>query len=425
MNSPTMGHRSVRAPARGPRPRRLVVERVPPDRWEAVADWDEAVAAAARPSVFLTRDWVVAWWRIFGARLEPLLLRVADQDGRTLGLAPLYLERPRAAGGVPVRRLGLLGDKLIGSEYLGLVARAGHEAEVARAAVTLLVDQHVRWDVAELIGLVDGDPAAEALELELAAGMRQARTEREACSMIHLPGDFDAYLAGLGSKFRQSYRQRSSKLHRTYPVRCRTTSTPEELPGHLDRMFEMHQAHWTAVGYSGSFFDARFRDFYLDVGRRLLSTGRLRFWQLEVDGVIRASQFGFAYDGVVHSLQEAYDTGFKAPGIGGLGVVLRATALRAAIDEGMRGYDFLGGEEDFKTRWGTRPHLIRKVHLGAPGPRGRAAWLATVGANDAWRRAVDDLAPPWLIARARVLRARLHGVRERSPVRSAGGGDAP
>jgi CelD/BcsL family acetyltransferase involved in cellulose biosynthesis len=409
MNIQIAGHRSSGARIPGSHPGGLLVETVPPEGWESIRDWDDAVAASPRPSVFLLRDWVVTWWRLFGTRLRPLLVRVADADGRTLGIAPMYLEYPKGTGPV-VRRLGIIGDRIIGSEYLGLIARAGHETEVARAAVSHLVASGVGWDAVELIGLVDGDPAGEALELELAAGMARARSDREVCSMIHLPGDFDTYLASLGSKFRQSYRQRANKLHRTYEVRTFTTSAVEDLPGQLDHMFEMHQEHWTKLGWSGSFFDPKDRQFYVDAASRLLAEGRLRFWHLEIDGVVRASQFGFAYDGVVHSLQEAYDTNFKGPGIGGLGVILRAAAIKASIEEGMRGYDFLGGEEDFKTRWGTSSHSIRKVHLAAPGIRGRLGWMATIGAHDAWRRAVDG-APPELISRLRVLRAKLHELR--------------
>jgi CelD/BcsL family acetyltransferase involved in cellulose biosynthesis len=384
----------------------LAVERVPPERWASIADWDDAVAAAARPSVYLTHDWVSAWWASFQKGLEPLLLRVSDAEGTTVGLAPLYLERPRR---LPVRRLGILGDKLVGSEYLGLVARAGREAEVARATIGYLAEAGIRWDLAELIGLPEDDPAAAALEAALAAGAAQTRGRRDPCVMAPLPDNFDDYLATLGYQFRQTYRRRHRKLEATFPVRYITTDDEADLPAHLDRLFEMHQAHWTASGYSGSFFDPRMRGFYLEVSKRLLRAGRLRFWHLEVDGVIRACQYGYVYDGVEHSLQEGYDIGFKAPGIGSLGVVLRAQALRSAIeDDHLRGYDFLGGDQDFKTRWQTETRWIRTVQIAAPGPRGRLAWLATVSVADA-RAWFVRVTPDRLVAAGRVARARLRG----------------
>jgi CelD/BcsL family acetyltransferase involved in cellulose biosynthesis len=329
------------------------------------------------------------------------LLRVADGDGRTVGIAPFYLERLRLS---PLRRLGLIADDVVGSEYLGLVARRGAEAEVARAAAGWLTAHGVRWDVADLRGLRDGDPAAGDLERALLAGAARGREVEQECAAIELPRDFDAYLASLGSKFRQSYRQRANKLLRQCEVSFYRTESEADLPAHLDVLFRLHQARWTAAGEPGAFGDPRMRSFYLDVSRRLLRSGRLWFWHLEADGAIRASQYAFAYDGVVHSLQECFDGGFAPPGVGGLGVVLRGHVLRAAIEAGMRAYDFLEGAADHKLRWGASIHGIRRVHLARPGLAGRAAMLATVGAEDA-REWVKEAVPTRALEAYRRVRA--------------------
>jgi CelD/BcsL family acetyltransferase involved in cellulose biosynthesis len=369
-----------------------------------MGDWDTVLARSARPSVFLTRDWVTSWWDSFGQGSEPWLLRVAGETGATLGLAPLYLGSPPGTARLPIRRLGLIGDHSAGSEYLGLIAQAGYERVVGQAVADHLAVARARWDVADLLGLVVGDPAAHALETPLRDGAGRARERRQPCSAVTLPDNFDAYLGGLGSKFRQSYRQRANKLHRTCTVRYLMTTSEADLPAHLKALFRMHQAHWTSLGLPGSFADPRMRRFYLDVTRRLLRSGRLRFWHLEVDGVIRASQFGFAYNGVLHSLQEGYDTDFRMPGIGGLGVVLRAHAIRSAIEEGLASYDFLGGTEEFKRRWGTSTSHVRLVRLASTGARGALAWMATVGAEKT-RSRLRSRAPELVVRAVRAARA--------------------
>jgi len=387
----------------------LTAERVPPAHWGSIDDWDDAVAAAARPSVFLTRDWVTAWWAAFGSGLEPMLIRVTDPGGRTVGLAPLYLERPKLVVRLPLRRLGIIGDRVVGSEYLGLVARAGQEAAVAKAVAARLA-REVRWDVAELTGLVAGDPAGDALEAALLGKGERRRVTPHACAMIQLPADYETYLATLRPTFRRASRQRANRLRRRFPS-TQTYLTDEErlLEPHLARLWEMHQVHWNAAGYSGAFADGRMRSFYLDVSRRLLAAGSLRFWQLQIDGVIRASQYGFVHHGVLHALQSAYDTTFRAPGVDGPGVTLRFDALRHAIEtDHLRGYDFLGGVEDFKTRWGTSTHDTRTVYITARGTRGRLAWLATAGTRDLFSRVVS-IAPRGLVKALRVARARRRG----------------
>jgi CelD/BcsL family acetyltransferase involved in cellulose biosynthesis len=365
-----------------------LVERVAPGDWNGVADWDDVVTDSAAPSVFLTRDWITAWWASFGARRQPCLLRIGAGDGRTLGFAPLYYERLR----VPVTRLGLLGDRVVGSEYLGLASRRGSERDVADAVGRWLREEAPPWHLAELSGLRDGDAGSSALEAALGAESARRDEEQHECSAITLPDSFEEYLAGLGSKFRRTYRQRTNKLLRSCEVRFFRTESEAELPAHLDVLFRLHQARWVEAGRPGVFVDPRMRDFYLDVARRLLRSRQLHFWHLEADGAIRASQFGFSYGGVLHSLQEAYDSDFRPPGVGGLGVVLRGHVLETAIEEGLRTYDFLGGVEDHKLRWGADIHHVRTVRLGRPGVGGRAAWLATVGAQSA-REAIKSALP--------------------------------
>jgi CelD/BcsL family acetyltransferase involved in cellulose biosynthesis len=386
----------------------LAVESVAPEAWERIGDWDEVVAESAAPSIFLTRDWISAWWDSFGAGLDPCLLRVAAADGRTLGIAPIYLERLR----VPATRLGLLGDRVVGSEYLGLAARRGSEAEVARAAAEWLDAERPPWHLAELNGLREADPAARELELALGARGARADEEEHPCSAIALPRDFEEYLARVSSKFRRRYRQRTNKLLRSCEVRFLRAESDADLSAQLAVLFRLHQARWIEAGRPGAFADRRTRSFYLDVSRRLLRSGGLRFWHLEADGAIRASQFGFAYNGVLHSLQEAYDSEFSPPGVGGLGVVLRGHVLRTAIEEGLRSYDFLGGVEDHKLRWGASVHYVRRVRFARPGATGRGAWLATVGAKSA-RESVKSALPEPVLDALRAGRASYHRRRGR------------
>ena len=228
--------------------------------------------------------------------------------------------------------------------------------------------------------------------------------ERHPCSMIPLPSDYEAYLSALPQKFRTTVRYRTNKLTKNFSVRLLRTGREEAIEPHLERLFAMHQARWQAEGHPGSFYGPAKRSFYAEISREFLRRGWLRFLHLEVDGTIRASQFGFAFRGVLHSLQEAFDHEFHPPGVGGVGVVLRGMAIRECIAEGLRGYDFLGGDEEFKTRWGTRTHYVLRVRIGAPGFSGATAFVLTAGI----RRLKDWLrerSPGWLLERRDRLRA--------------------
>lgn len=361
--------------------RRLAADIVGPERWDDIVDWDEAVAAMANPSVFLTRAWMQAWWRHVGAASRTaVLVRVVDERGRTAGLAPFTIDRCGPAG--RIRRLSFLADSLVGSEYLGLVARAGMEQQVVSAALGCIEAAGIDWHVARLPGLRPGDPAASALQAALIAGGGRHDAREEPCAAIVLPEDPEAWLAGLSGSFRRRLRQRRRRLERDHDVAYRLADDTDQVRLGLDRLFAMHLDRWESRGRPGSFADPRMRAFYQELAPAFLESGWLRLWVLEVDGVSRAVQFGFAHEGVLHSLQEAYDSAWNEPGVSGLGVVLRLHAVEAAIAEGLAAYDFLGGDQDYKRRWGTTGAAVSEARIARRGIGGRSAWTTTFGVGD-------------------------------------------
>ena len=371
-------------------------EEIAPSLWsdKLGAAWESLLPDAADPTIFLSSPWITAWWRRFGDSLNPRLIAVWDDTGSLCAVAPLYTGRLRVAGLPGPTVLSIMGDEGVGSEYLGVLLRRGREKQALAAAA-----KHLQkgWSLVDFRGLRE-DMLSTQSTLQILTPFSSGRVhqERHPCSMIELPGDYEAYLGSLPQKFRSTVRYRTNKLVKNFTVRMLRTEREEELVPHLDRFFAMHQDRWTAEGHPGSFYSDAKRAFYMDVSREFLRRGWLRFYHLEVDSVIRASQFGFKFNGILHSLQEAFDHEFHPPGVGGVGVVLRGMAIRACIDEGIRGYDFLGGIEDFKTRWGTQTHYVRRVRIGAPGLSGALAFAATAGVRQLkdWGR---EHSPVWLV----------------------------
>lgn len=391
----------------------MKIEAIPPSKWPGLYPaWNDLLGRASEASIFLGPEWITAWWRAYGGDHEPKLLTAFDGQGRLVGLAPLYLRRARLARIVQMPVIGVMGDFEVGSEYQGLLTLPGREREILSRVADVVEGQ---WALCDFYGLEEGGTLAQLIPEVLGARASQrVHRERHPCPRIILPDTYEAYLQSLTPKFRSTLRYRTNKLLKNHTVRLLTTRDEEELDGQLDRFISLHQERWRTRGEAGIFSDPRMRAFYLDVAAALLRRGWLRFYHLEVDGVTQASQFGFAYGGVLHSLQEAFCASFNPPGIGGLGVILRGMAIRESIAEGLRVYDFLGGEQESKTRWGTTTRYVQRVRIGAAGPLGLLAFAAAAG---------PDLARNW--ARTHVPRSLLEARRrwrtrsEASPVQEA------
>ena len=359
------------------------LERVPPAEWprRLLAEWSRLLDEASEPEVFLSPEWIIAWMRHYGGECEAFLITARDESGELVGLAPFYRRRlgPGALRGPRV--LAFLGDEGVGSEYLGILARKDAEEQFLSALTRAMEGE---WALANLRGLRENHPSTDLLIRLFGAGAPdRIHRERHPCSSVPLLGDYETYLTSLATKFRTTVRYRTNKLMKNFEVRLLRTSRGEELDGHLNRFFEMHQGRWEAEGHPGSFYNPSKRAFYREIADAFLRRGWLRFYHLEVDGVIRAAQFGFAFRGVLHSLQEAFDRHFRPQGVGGVGVVLRGMSIRESIAEGLESYDFLGGMEEYKTRWGTTSHYVQRARIGAPGPAGALAYLSTAKLRDA------------------------------------------
>lgn len=389
---------------------------IPPSEWAGLSPaWNDLLERASEASVFLCPEWITAWWRAYGGEHDPKLLTVFDEQGQLLGLAPLY-ERPVRLGGVMhVPVIGVMGDLDVGSEYQGLLVLSGREKELLAHLTEVLEG---RWALCDFHGLGEDGILVQLIPEVLGARAPQrVHRARHPCPRILLPDNYESYLLSLAPKFRSTLRYRTNKLLRNFSVRLISTSREEEVDGHLDRFIFLHQERWRMSGDVGAFSDPRMRAFYRDVAAAFLRRGWLRFYHLEVDGVIEACQFGFAYGGVLYSLQEAFDASFRPPGIGGLGVILRGMAIRESIAEGLRVYDFLEGEQEFKTRWGATTRYVQRVRIGAPGLVGLLAFAATAGSEIAkdWARAH---VPRSLLEARRQWRARYGASRVEEALRS-------
>lgn len=178
----------------------------------------------------------------------------------------------------------------------------------------------------------------------------------------------------LSKEDRQNLIRYSRRIERRYSSRIYRCTDPHQLQSCLDAMFRLHQERWQSSGQPGSFSSVERRDFYAVLSRRLLDRRCLELWALELDGEIVAVQFALRYRESVFQLQEGYDHRRNSDR---LGFVLRGEVLKQLISEGVRTYDFLGGDDPYKARWAARDGHYRQLHF-APRFRLAGAWLQLV-----------------------------------------------
>jgi len=180
------------------------------------------------------------------------------------------------------------------------------------------------------------------------------RERQIAAPHLSLPDDFAAYVAALGKKERHELRRKIRRLERSATSSFRTAA-PAERGAVLDRFFALHRL---SRGGKATFMTARHERFFRDIADALAPLDRLRLGVLGVDGAHAAVLFAFAYEGKIELYNAAYDPGLSRLSVG---LVSHAWAIREAIAEGVRHYDFLRGDERFKYDLGGRDRWLARL----------------------------------------------------------------
>jgi CelD/BcsL family acetyltransferase involved in cellulose biosynthesis len=349
------------------------------------ANWDQLLETYPLATTFSTLEWLIPWWRSFANDQQLLVVAFYDQASHLVALAPLALTRIQVAPAVSLRRLRLMGDGSQDSDNLDLPVRAGFEERFSESLLHYLQNQGTQWDFCELNTLPPQSSAANALNQLLDRKKWIVDQKDRPASAITLPATWEEYLKQLSSKERGKIGLRTRRLEKKYAIRVRKCAEEGEIDSLLQALYQLHSKHWQLRGLPGTLHSPARRQFYGEMASLLLKRNRLDLWVLELKEKIVAAQFGLRHGTTVFSLQEGFDPDYSAESVG---YILRSQVLKHLIADGIRRYDFLGGADESKLRWGAEPGYYLDLRFARPSSAG-AAYLRTLqyaAKSKAWLR---------------------------------------
>jgi CelD/BcsL family acetyltransferase involved in cellulose biosynthesis len=330
-------------------------------------EWDDLLADSDASTIFLTWEWLSAWAELL---LPGDMALLAVREGRKLiGLAPLVQEPARLLGVLPSSRLKFLGTGTVGSDYLDVVLRRGHEETAAAVLAGQVAARHVALEMGQIR---DTAPGADRVAGHLAGhGWTLRERPINVCPFIPLSGiTWDGYLAGLGSEHRYNVKRRLRNLQRDFRVEFQAAGDEAARVQALEHLLALHRQRWSGRGGSDALGDPAVDRFHQVVTRRLLERGWLRLFTLHLDGAPAAALYGFRHGPVFSFYQSGLDPRFSRHSVG---LVLMALCIRSAIEEGAEEFDMLHGAEEYKFLWARRTRSLRRLTAHPPGPAGYLA----------------------------------------------------
>lgn len=322
--------------------------------------------------------WQSTWWKHYGrsrpGAVRELFTLVVSDGPKVLAIAPWLLEHSAARG----RVVRFLGEDEVCTDYPALLCRGEARSRAAAAVADYLMNEFTSWDVLDLSGVsIDDATIAELItHLGEVGCCRFSRQEVYRCWRFALPSSWDAYMQTLAKTVRRRLRKLKKSVLDAQRLTTHRVTDDAELDAAWKVLVDLHQRRRQSLGQPGCFASERFAAFHGEVARQLLENGQLRLAWFELDGRPVSAEYNFASPNTIYAYQGGVEPESLHEQPGHLSSM---QMIRWAIESGHRNYDFLRGDEHYKSQWGAQPtgmYAVRIVRERATSQIREAAYQA-------------------------------------------------
>ncbi len=329
---------------------------------------------------FRSFEWLSTWWEQFQGDRDLYVIAVRDACDQLLGAMPLFREQSAARG----RILRLLGSGEVCSDYVTVLSTQEHEDDVVAVIASHLLsacsrsaDDRDAWDLLELDGVSDSDPAIAKLTAALSdAGCGVHRKPGLNCWSVPLPNTWDEVYSSLSKNRRKALRRLKRDAFDNNKVVFKTANTDEDLDAAMKVFVDLHQKRRISLGEPGCFASEQFSEFLHSVTRRLWDLDAVELAWIELEGRAVAIEYNLIGADTAYSYQGGLDPEALDASPGHL---LTMASIQHSIERGRKTYDFLRGDEPYKSHWHAEPNPTVTLQIAANTATAQlrqSVWLA-------------------------------------------------
>lgn len=310
-------------------------------------EWEDLLAnsTAFEAKIFLSYEWLTTWWRFFGDGKK--LMVIGATDGRKLiAAAPLFSAPSILLPSARIVRFVGSGN----SDYGDFLVRKDCQ-EAAKLIWHWLFSNRHLWDVIALHELPSNSETISALQQTTIPSQVQADALKgEICHRVPLNSNAGSWLEKASKSLQEQLKRRERQIFRNFAVRFSLARNESEVQQVMTQLFALHRLRWGQLGQTGVFILPKVRQFHIEFAKQAFKRGWLRLHWLTLDSITAAVYYAFRcgdYSGF-------YTCGFNPKFARySVGKVLLAKVINEAEREGAKIFDFMRGNETYKSDFGT------------------------------------------------------------------------
>jgi len=341
---------------------RLQVVRYPVADLERLEALWRDLEGRASPTIFLSWQWLGHWLAVYEPQAQ--VLEVTEGD-RVVGLGIVVQTEARRHGVLRsnclrLHQTGHRQQDQIWIEYNGFLAEQGMEASVAAACLQHLCNDMPQWDEF-IVGAIDAEEARHYAEL---TGLFAHLRWEAPCYGV----DLDA-LRGSGQHYldtlTRNTRYQINRSHRLYEawgaVELVRPDSAEEAVAIFDSIGPLHLNRWGAGPDQSGYANPDFVRFHRSLIQDQWASGGVDLVSVKAGDDMIASFYNLLYDQKVYfylgGMKTEPDNRYK-PGLLG-----HSLCIEDYRHHGFHYYDFMGGDERYKTQLGSLHKQLVQVSL--------------------------------------------------------------
>lgn len=335
--------------------------------------YDALLEASTAVSPFLLLEWLLPWYDHFGRDYD-VHAAVVEHEDRLLAAAMLMVGEEKRLGRQPVARFLGTGPGLRGNYFSFVMDPKTPDATgLLRAHVRELLDQGRLLHLEHLSPYADGRDTLAMLASE--PDQELLIRGESGCVRGSLPDRYSEFVRSVPSP------QRRNKLRCGDDRVCRHQGSltyadcagAEEVSQHLDLLRQFSAERREREGIESTWCDDTNHSCRTEAARRMLQRGALRLESIVCGPDEIGALAGFVFKNRYFCYNMGFNQSFARYEPGHL---LVARRIKASIEEGLREFDFLVGDAQYKRQYFR--DVTPELQVTALPHKGRARLAETV-----------------------------------------------
>lgn len=342
---------------------RVVVTSLPAVLSLGESKW-EAVRSVGAGSPFSSWAWHDAW-QAFAPREErdaTFTITATGSEGNLTAILPLaktMISHRRISAAALTWAVGDLGCP----DHLDVLM-----SDAARADDIVDALEDAEWDMLRLDNIASDAVGAP----RLVAALRERGFEADLrpqfiCPYLEFPATWDEFYRAMCPNHRRAVQRHEKSALGDEPVAV-TFYPSDQIEEGMDHLRRLHDARWEGNGA----FDDRLARMHQRFAASLGGDHSAWLTTIDIAGRPVSAWYGFNDATTLYYYQAGRDPSRND----GIGTVHLALVMRRAIARGLRRFDFLRGNETYKSRWTNTQRWTQQLIAFRRSARGRMLWLA-------------------------------------------------